>query len=105
MVQLEDGSYVLSRTGTEGELTISVDKEKYKEAYIQFEKSHPGIYGRDYFIISNTNSSNPVTKRLGVSSAIRMEDDSENNRFSLKIGTYQDFSPEINKSGPTLDPS
>lgn len=94
--EMDNGDFVFTRNDSQSEMEISVDKDKYKDAYIQFEKSEPGLYGTDFYIFDGQNSPNLVSDRFGVSYAVKMAEDSENNRYKITVASYEGYSPEIN---------
>ena len=94
LVEMDSGEFVFSRDGTEGQMVISVPKDSYAEAFIQFEKDDVGIYGKDYFVIDAQNAPSLVLSRLAVSSVIKMDAIAKSDKFVTTIGSYEDYSPE-----------
>ena len=94
LVEMDTGEFVFSRSGSEGQMMISVPKVAYEEAYIQFEKDDVGIHGIDYFALDAQNAPSLVLSRLAVSSVIKMNSTDDGKSFATTIGSYEGYSPE-----------
>jgi len=93
--EMDTGYMVFERSGDTGKMKISVPKGNYEEAYIQFEKEETGIYGVDYYVIGAQNAPGVLGNRLAVSSAIKMDTDEETGNFTVTIGSFEEYSPEL----------
>lgn len=93
--EMDTGDMVFERSGDSGELKITVPKGDFEEAYIQFEKDEPGVYGIDYYVIGAQNAPSVLGNRLAVSSAIKMDTDEETGDFTITVGSFKEYSPEL----------
>ena len=93
--EMDTGYMVFERSGDTGKMKISVPKGDYEEAYIQFEKDEPGVYGIDYYVIGAQNAPGVLGNRMAVSSAIKMDTDEETGDFTISVGSFKEYSPEL----------
>lgn len=94
MIEMDTGEFVFSRNTDDSTMEISIPKEQYDKAYIQFEKEETGLYGIDYFVLDGQNNPNASVNRLALSSAIQMTTSEDERKFITTIGSYSSYSPE-----------
>ena len=92
--EMDTGEFVFSSNQTESQMIISVPKNNYDRAYIQFEKNAPAVYKSDYYIIDAQNTSNSVANRLSLSSSIEMATSEDGNNYQTTLYYSENYSPQ-----------